>query len=381
LIHRELTGLYVHIPFCKSKCPYCASYSRPVVDADTGALVDAIINEIDLLTESDVFHELDTIYIGGGTPTALSDSELKSLLDALQPFIIDAAEITSEVNPESASPEKLSLLRKNGINRLSIGIQSFDDEELNILGRKHDSEGAIKAFNAAREAGFENISVDLMYGLPEQKFDSWINNLDTAIGLGPEHISFYGLTLEEGTEFSRLYSGDGDERLPSDEMFRKMYYTGIGVLSSKGFNHYEISNFARPGFASKHNMNYWRHGKYAAAGPSAAGFDGHRRWKNVSDIGIYFNAMASGKSPVDEEEILTVEQLISEAMMLGLRLIDGIRLDDISRKCERDIGGLYKETIRRQVKTGLVAFTDGVLRLTRDGLFVSDGVISEYMLV
>ncbi len=376
-----MTGLYIHIPFCKSKCPYCASYSRPLDDADTAAFIDAAQAEILRLLESDFFHRFDTVYIGGGTPTALSGTELESLLKSLGPFILDAGEVTCEANPESASMDKLSILAVHGVNRLSMGIQSFSDDNLIILGRRHDSSEAVKAFAAAREAGFGNISIDLMYGLPGQTLDSWMEELAEAAGMSPEHISFYGLTLEEGTEYSTRYSGERAKGLPSEDACREMYYAGIDFLAANGYIQYEISNFAKRGFESKHNLNYWRHGTYAAIGPSAAGFDGIRRWKNASDIGAYIEAVAAGRSAVGEEEFLTKEQLISEELMLGLRLMEGIRLGDASRRYDVDIAGLYEDVIRRQVALGLVDLTDGVLRLSRDGLFVSDAVMSEYMLV
>lgn len=340
------------------------------------------MREIESLVTSTEVDGIKTVYIGGGTPTVLDELFLQHLLNPLQAIIDNAEEITLEANPESVTRERLGILRQYGVNRLSIGVQSFDEKNLDILGRLNSVEMSYKAFKTARESGFENISIDLMYGLPRQHVDDWADDLHKALELGPEHISFYGLTVEEETEFEERYSeAPGRGALPSDETCRGMYYKGIDILTQAGYKHYEISNFARPGFVSKHNLNYWRHGRYLAIGPSAAGFDGKRRWKNVPDTDEYVNLVLSGKSPVSDAEVLSEKQLISEEMMLGLRLMDGIDLGKLAMKYGADIDELYGDTIRSLVDAGMVERDGGILRLTSEALFVSNMVMSEFMLV
>jgi oxygen-independent coproporphyrinogen-3 oxidase len=346
------------------------------------SFVEAVILDITKFQSSPLSKGINTIYIGGGTPTSLPGDCLRELLEALSPFVQEVIEFTCEANPDSASLEKLGVLRDGGVNRLSLGMQSFSDDFLQILGRLHNNEIALRAFNVAREAGFNNISIDLMYGLPEQDITDWTQDLEKAIDLGCEHISFYALTIEEGTKFDRLYGKDavGGE-LPGEDAVREMYYRGIDVLEDAGYKQYELSNFAGLGFESQHNLNYWRHGKYFAIGPSAAGFDSHKRWKVVPDTGEYIKAVISGVSPIVEEEVLSADKLISEAVMLGLRLKEGINLMELSERFSRDIIELYSETIQSLEKMGILEVEGDVIRLSGEGLFVSNQVISEFMLV
>jgi oxygen-independent coproporphyrinogen-3 oxidase len=326
--------------------------------------------------------KINTVYIGGGTPTALPEDCLQALLEAIAPFVDEDIEYTCEANPDSLTIDKLSILKDFGINRLSIGVQSFMDRYLRKLGRLHDSQRAFDAYCNARDAGFGNISIDLIYGLPGQRTLDWIFDLFHAARLRPEHVSLYGLTIEKGTKFEERYIGGlYKTKLPEEDMVRGFYYTGIEMLESIGYKQYEISNFALPGFESRHNLNYWRHGKYFAVGPSASGFDGKRRWKNVSDTKIYIEAIKSGCTPIDEEEQLAIEQLISESLMLGLRLREGVNLRELSTAFNIDLKDLYSATIHSLEHIGMLEVDGDVIRLTREALFVSNSVISEFMLV
>jgi len=374
-----VSGLYIHIPFCKRKCPYCAFYSREPLPGEMHPFVKAAGIEIEKLHG---VRDIKTVYIGGGTPTVLDESSLAHLLESLQAIIKDAVEITCEANPDSITHEKLQKLKQFGVNRLSIGVQSFRDENLKILGRLNDAEMSIKALSAARDAGFGNISIDLMYGLPRQSIEEWRDDLRMAIETGPEHISFYGLTIEDDTPFgSRFGAGKGGAELPSDDESREMYYSGIDVLKGAGYGHYEISNFANPGYESKHNLNYWTHGEHFAVGPSAAGFDGKRRWANVPDIGEYISRVISGEDIRDECEELSKEQRISEEMMLGLRLTDGVDINVLENKCDIDFDEIYGGIVSGLIAVGMLERDGNIVRLSRDGLFVSDAVMSEFMLV
>jgi len=377
-----VTALYIHIPFCVRKCPYCSFYSRTGTGEEMRDFVDAASLHILRLHSLHVFSEIKTIYIGGGTPTSLPDDALRALLGTVSVFAADDAEFTCEANPDSVTIDKLRVLKEFGVNRLSLGVQSFSDVNLEILGRLHDSHTAAKAYNTARDTGFANISIDLVYGLPGQVVMSWVDDLKQAIALHPEHISLYGLTIETGTKFEELYGGaESKGKLPAEEVVREMYYCGINVLRAAGYKQYEISNFALPGYESRHNLNYWRHGKYLAIGPSASGFDGKRRWKNLSDTGRYIDAIKSGDSTTDEEEQLSTEQLISEALMLGLRLREGVSLRRLSSAYDVDLMSLYSGTIRSLEKIGMLEVEGDIIHLTSDGLFVSNAVISEFMLV
>lgn len=375
----DLSGLYVHIPFCKRKCPYCAFYSREPLPGEMHSFAKAAGIEIEKLRG---VQDIRTVYIGGGTPTVLDESSLTYLLESLQSIIKDADEITCEANPDSITRKKLKILKQFGVNRLSIGVQSFRDENLKLLGRLNDAEMSISALSAARDAGFGNISIDLMYGLPKQSIGEWRDDLYKAIEIGPEHISFYGLTVDDGTPFEHRYgAGKGGAELPSDDECREMYYSGIDILKDAGYVHYEISNFARHGCESKHNLNYWRHGEYFAVGPSAAGFDAKRRFTNVPDIGEYISRVTSGGNLVDEYEELSKEQRISEEMMLGLRLTDGVDISVLEGKCDICFDEIYGGIVIGLIASGMLERDGNIVRLSRDGLFVSDAVMSEFMLV
>jgi oxygen-independent coproporphyrinogen-3 oxidase len=325
----EAPGLYVHIPFCRSKCAYCDFYSitdRSLIPAFRSALR----REMDLYRGWTA--SFDTLYIGGGTPSVLPEKDLEGLIvDIRAAFTIAAsAEITIEANPADITESLLASFRRSGVNRLNIGVQSFDDAILALLGRRHNKKEAEAAFAAARRAGIENIGIDLIYGVPGdvhgtipggvpgQEMEVWLSTLRTAVALTPDHLSCYQLTLEEGTPLTERCSR-GEVVLPDGALDADFFRNTSIFLEANGYLHYEVSNFARPGRESRHNHKYWNHTPYLGLGPAAHSFDGRRRWWNHRSIEIYVEELAVGKPSVADSELLTDEQLRLEALFLGFR--------------------------------------------------------------
>jgi oxygen-independent coproporphyrinogen-3 oxidase len=377
-------GLYVHVPFCERKCSYCDFYSVEN-RSDVEEFLSAIGEEIRTSTERGRGMHVDTVYVGGGTPSVLTFPQMQRIADALERwYTIDPhAEFTIEVNPGTVTREYLSGLRLLGCNRLSIGIQSFDDGELAFLGRIHTADEARRCVADARAAGFENLSLDLITALPGQTVESCVRSLEEAVALQPEHISAYTLIIEEHTPlFDRVKEG---RVIPQDDARETEFYeTTMTVLERAGFEHYEVSNFARPGRRSRHNSAYWNHTSYFGFGPSAHSFlwkGGNaeaRRWGNVRSIGTYCERLHGGRSPADQEETLTPGQLFDEAVFLGLRS-DGV---DIGILEGLRVGGLthgQHETLREVCEAGL-AFRDGArVRLTPKGFVLCDEICARLL--
>lgn len=313
--------LYIHVPFCPRICPYCAFFVVPSDRRKSGPLVDALLAEL-AFRRRQMGVRPRTIYLGGGTPSALSTAELGRLIAGLSDFLKGVEEFTIEVNPTTVSPEKASLLRGLGVNRVSLGAQSFDGDALAVLGRQHGPDRIRRTFQILRDAGFANIGVDLIYGVPGQSESSWWRTLADAVGLGAEHLSVYGLTYEEDTPFfERLTSG----QWASDEVLEARLFLGTRQkLRAAGYLAYEVSNFARPGFESRHNIVYWRGMDFLGIGPSAVSTIGYRRWRNTSDLGRYMAAAANDEWPQEEEEALDADLLRREKIMFGLRTREGV---------------------------------------------------------
>ncbi|NOU36977.1 MAG: radical SAM family heme chaperone HemW [Kiritimatiellaceae bacterium] len=360
-----MSGLYIHIPFCERKCSYCAFYSvvSPSTELRAGnpwkkqeQFFSALGKEIKNLPED---FSPETIFIGGGTPTAPDIQMLESFFPSFEKF--HPAEFSVEANPGTVDAAKLALLKRSGVNRLSIGIQSFDSRCLETLGRIHSAEQAEAAFRLARAAGFENISLDLIFGVPGQTMDMLESDLDRALALNPEHIAIYNLMYEEGTPLTKRNLPKLDEELERD-----MYDRIRGRLKAAGFVHYEISNFAKPGFECRHNRLYWNGGEYFGCGPAAHSHWKGTRWANVSDLDDY-----CANDPCREfEETLDPEAKERETLVMGLRQIAGVEVSS----------GLWKtleETLRTLEKEGLLEIAGRHVRLTEEALFVSDAVFSE----
>jgi oxygen-independent coproporphyrinogen-3 oxidase len=366
-------GLYIHIPFCLSKCGYCSFYSIKSINL-IPEYVAALTKEIKYY--SNVFSSFDTIYIGGGTPSLLTIQKLETIFKTINKFykIDPAAEITMEVNPGDVSLEYFQALRSLGINRLNIGIQSFDDNILKFLGRRHNSAEAIAASNDSQKAGFDNIGIDLIYGVHGQNISLWKKTMRQALSYAPEHISCYQLSLSESTPLYKKYSSEG-WHLPDEDTELKLFLTTAEELEKAGYIYYEVSNFARNDkFKSRHNQKYWQHVPYLGLGPAAHSFLDNRRWWNISAVKTYLNEINKGKMPVENTETLSAEQLQLEALFLGLRTKAGINLKHYKIKYGADLLKDKKTIIDALIKNKLVELKNDILRPTRAGIAVADSL-------
>jgi oxygen-independent coproporphyrinogen III oxidase len=361
--------IYVHIPFCARICPYCAFYKDLLDRSQTQRFCEAVLAELDERTS--VFGIVPkTIYFGGGTPTALSISQLEFLLGGFHQRLDLSVleEWTVEANPGSVSARKAALLCKLGVNRISLGVQSWQNTLLKILGREHNADQAEESFHILREAGCSNINVDLMFGLPGQTVHQWQQTLEKTISLRPDHISAYCLTYEEDTEFFlRQSRGELKANPDADADF---FEVGMSILEEAGYEHYEISNYARPGFSSVHNRAYWLGEDYLGVGPSAFSTVGMRRWQNLADYRAYADRIFLKQSPVAATENLTTEMKRAERIALSLRTRDGISAMDLQRfPQERD----------EFTALGLLRESNGKFVLTRKGKFLADSVAEAFV--
>jgi oxygen-independent coproporphyrinogen-3 oxidase len=370
---QERAGLYIHIPFCLSKCGYCSFYSVKSVNL-IPEYVAALKKEIKHYLNA--FSSFDTLYIGGGTPSLLNPQQLAEIFTAINKYykIDDRAEITMEVNPGDISVEYFQALRALGINRINIGIQSFDDKILRLLGRRHSSLEAIAAIDAARAAGFDNLGIDLIYGIHGQGIKSWINNLQKAVSYKPEHISCYQLSLGDKTSLYKKYSSEGWQ-LPDEKTELKLFLTTAEKLEDSGYIQYEVSNFARSDkFKSRHNQKYWQQKPYLGLGPAANSFLENKRFWNKAAVKTYLNEIAQGKMPVEETETLSSEQMQLEALFLGLRTKEGIDLKRYKTKYGVDLFVEKRKIIDALIKNKLVELENGFLRPTRAGMAIADSL-------
>ncbi len=362
-----ITHLYVHIPFCARICPYCAFYKERADSSQTQRFCEALSREIEACA-GDL--ELETIFFGGGTPTALTTAQLEFLLGGMRERLdlTKLKEWTVEANPGSVSPRKAALLQRLGVSRLSLGVQSWDNELLKLLGREHDAAQAEASFRILREAGFMNISIDLMFGLPGQALSQWQSDLEKTIALQPDHISTYCLTYEEDTEFFLRHArGEFREDPESDARFLE---SAMQMLEAAGYEHYEISNYARPGFASAHNRGYWAGDDYLGIGPSAFSTVGMRRWQNVCDYRAYADRVLAGSSPVASTEVLTPEIKRTERIALALRTREGIP--------SRELHAWPNET-KEFVDLRLLRELNGHFILTPRGKLLADSVAEAFV--
>jgi oxygen-independent coproporphyrinogen-3 oxidase len=369
----DQAGLYIHIPFCLSKCGYCSFYSIKSVNLMPEYLA-ALKKEI--IYYRKIFSSFDSIYIGGGTPSLLTIQQLEIIFKEInKSYKIDPhAEITMEVNPGDMSLEYFQAVRSLGINRLNIGIQSFDDNILKFLGRRHNSFEAISAINDSRKAGFDNIGIDLIYGVHGQNISLWKKTIQQALSYSPEHISCYQLSLSEKTPLYKKYSLE-DWQLPDEDTELKLFLTTAGELENAGYIHYEVSNFARKDkFKSRHNQKYWQHTPYLGLGPAAHSFLCNRRWWNKSAVKTYLKEIAQDKMPVENTETLSAEQLQLEALFLGLRTKAGIDLKIYKTRYGIDLLEDKKTIINALIKNKLVELKYGFLRPTRAGMAVADSL-------
>jgi oxygen-independent coproporphyrinogen-3 oxidase len=371
-----MLSLYIHIPFCVTKCHYCGFYSTKYSPDKADEFISALKQEA--ACNKDLFADrvIETVYIGGGTPSVLSPAQLQDILDFIgRNFpIAEGAEYTMEANPNSLSDDDLSMLRKAGVNRLSLGIQSFSDMTLKFLGRGHSSRQAEAAFRIARSAGFDNISIDLIYGIPGQTEADWRESVMRALALRPEHISFYSLSLDPGSKFSQE-ANDGRLSLPEDELVAAQYEVAAGEVKRAGYEHYEISNFSLPGFSCRHNTNYWKRGDYLGLGPAAWSFIKNRRYHAVADLKEYCRRVNTGQSVVDNEEFPDAGQAANEMIMLFLRTDGGLDLQRYRREHGPARAAQLLDNAARFEGSGLLSQAEGRLKLTDKGFFVANAVL------
>ena len=370
---RNTSGLYVHIPFCTSKCAYCNFYSEPLSLHDSSCMVRAIIKELSQVETS----SFRTIYIGGGSPSCLPLSELEELVTAIVKKCHGFTEFTIECNPGQISRDMLELLYKLGVNRISIGAQSFDDNELKILGRIHDSKAIGNVVQLARQVGFKNVSLDLIFAICTSTQETLQVSLEKAIALNPEHISAYSLTIEPETPLARAI--EKGKYFPIDEYTdRLMYEQVIEVLSKAGYEHYEISNFAKPGYECEHNIGYWQNRPYIGIGPAAASSSDTYRKSNFSDIKTYINAIESERNCVEESIQISEMERICETAVLNLRTIYGIDINKFRQNTGYDPCELFAEPIRIHCEQGLLNIEENRIFLTAKALPIADYVLCDF---
>ena len=370
-------GIYIHIPFCSGKCSYCDFCSVAGKDRLMPSYQEALLHNIKESAPQLDGYFADTVYFGGGTPSFYGAKQLIKIFDALKKYghVLLDSEVTVEVNPESAELADLISLRRAGFNRLSIGVQSANDAMLKSLHRRHTFADAVQAVKNAREAGFENVSIDLIYGLPSQTRDDWADTLNRAAALKPDHISCYGLKIEEGTP---LYIFKDAPFMPDDDTQADMYLYAVEALSRFGYKQYEISNFARRGFESRHNLKYWRCEEYIGFGAAAHSYVGDFRYNYISDIEKYCENILSGEKVVEQTEEISQFEKAGEYLMLGLRTVYGI-----SEQKYRDIYpcslDLVTELLHNYESSGWAAKTDGRWHFTPQGFLLSNTLISEIL--
>ncbi len=373
----EELSLYIHIPFCLRKCPYCDFNSYAGLASLIPDYLDATVLELRRAIAGNNLagRPLSTIYLGGGTPSLLSAEQVSRLLGAVRECMSVSAdcEITVEANPGTIDAAKLAGYAETGVNRLSLGVQSFDDDVLACLGRIHTAREAAEAVALAEEAGFTNISIDLMWAVPGQTLSEWCRTLREACRLRPTHISAYCLTYEEGTPFYERRIR-GELAAASEELELEMLHATIDILKAAGYLHYEISNFARPGFECRHNLAYWTGADYLGVGAGAHSHVRGLRWWNVRGPERYIARISAGASPVEASERLEGRRRAGEMLLVGLRLMDGVRFGDVDRRTGTECRGVFADELRELSERGLVSVTDDCLRLTKTGLELADEV-------
>lgn len=410
-----MTAIYVHIPFCKQKCHYCDFNSYPGMESLFDAYVSALIKEIDIrangagvaTNRADVVAEdtavevngakakitdmnatssapqrIQSVYFGGGTPVLIGPDRMARLIDRIKDsFDIDPdAEITIEANPEAISFDIMRLLKDAGVNRVSIGFQSLDDECLSILGRKHTASKAIASFLETRQAGFDNINIDLIFGVPSQSLANWALNLEQVVALNPEHISCYALSIEDKTPLERMIDA-GEVESPDEEIQADMMMYTRESLVDSDYEHYEVSNYAKPGKVCRHNLAYWNNDDYLGLGAGAYSKINGVRYANVDDPKAYIKAVESRDSLVfiKNENVLSAEEQLGDAIFLGLRKMNGIDINEFKKRYGCDILEAYADEIEELVRDGLLIVNDGTIRLSSNGILLGNEVFARFV--
>tara|TARA_B100000929_G_scaffold217697_1_gene174365 strand:- start:655 stop:1785 length:1131 start_codon:yes stop_codon:yes gene_type:complete len=372
-------GIYIHIPFCAVKCIYCDFYSITDRENSIPRFINAIVKEIETCTVDVSNWKLETIFIGGGTPSLLNGRNIESILNALERKynLAQKKEWTMEANPGEAPLERLKDFRSLGINRLSMGVQSLEPDLLKFLTRIHSANQVFETYEHARNAGFENINCDLIYSMPGQSWEIWERDLLRVLDLKPDHISAYTLTLEKGTELYQFVK-KGQVTMPEEDQTGGWFLKTHGILNSHGYSAYEISNFAKPGMECRHNLHYWRIHPFLAFGPSAHGFDGSNRWGNVRSLDQYLTQIESGNTPISMKESLTQKNLTNELIGFGLRMNEGIDLAQIPERYLNQFNTNLESA--RQKWSDVLILRDSSVSLTKKGMVYTDAVGVDLML-
>jgi oxygen-independent coproporphyrinogen-3 oxidase len=374
-----MSSIYVHIPLCKSRCSYCDFYSS-TNQTNKELLLESICKEIQLRHDYLTAEPVNTIYFGGGTPSLLSPEEIGIVLKTIkESFPCDLKEVTIEVNPDDISSDYIRDITALSINRISMGIQSFRQEDLVRLNRRHTAQQAIDAVKICRAAGLNNISIDLMYGLPSQSVEQWKKNLEIAMGLNITHLSAYHLTYEEGTKlYSQKENGEIDP--VNEDVSEQMFLMLRDITKENGFIHYEISNFSKPGMQSQHNSSYWNDIPYLGVGPSAHSYNGKSRQWNIANTAAYIHAIQNNLTFFELEQ-LTPDDKYNELIITSLRTCEGIPVDHITSSFGEKYLSHCLRNAEKFIQNGLLEFIDKKLRLTQKGIFVSDGIITDLLMI
>ena len=386
---REPIGVYLHFPFCVRKCNYCDFLSGPADSGTREAYADALCREIvsfgretgvkDVFSPDDKI-PVDTVFLGGGTPSVMDPADLTRVMETVREVfdVLPGAEISMEMNPGTFREEMLAFVKKH-INRVSLGLQSADDRELQMLGRIHTYSEFESCYGTLRDAGIPNINVDLMSAIPGQTLTSWERSLDHVLRLRPEHISCYSLIVEEGTPFYALYE-DGRLDLPGEDEEREMYYLTERLMNAHGYHRYEISNYARSGYECRHNVRYWRRSPYIGFGIGAASLLDEMRWSNTRDLQRYLSGSGSLSDIREEIQILSVREQMEEFMFLGLRMMEGVSCADFAEKFGCELDSVYGGVCEKLISEGLLVREGDRYKLTSRGIDVSNSVLAEFLL-
>lgn len=375
-----MAGIYIHIPFCKRRCIYCDFFSTTASEKKN-EYIKALCKEIARRKDYLGGETIDTVYLGGGTPSQLEKDDFTNIFKTIYDnySVNPNAEITIEANPDDLTDEYVEMLSTLPFNRLSMGIQTFNDDILSLLKRRHNAQQAIEAFGRCRNAEFRNISIDLMYGLPGESMDTWNKDLDTAISLKPEHISAYHLIYEEGTVLYKLKE-ENKVREADEDLSNSLFETLISRLKENGYVHYEISNFCRPGMHSRHNSSYWKGIKYLGCGPSAHSYDGHSRQWNISSLDKYIECINNG-SDISEIEELDLYTRYNDFVITSIRTAWGMPLDKLKSEYGNVLYDYCLKMARPHISQGTLEIKDNTLKLTQSGIFISDGIMSDMLWV
>lgn len=375
---QEMTALYIHVPFCKTKCPYCSFISFPGMEFLFSRYINSLYDELAIISVKYSQPALQSIFFGGGTPTILAADQLANLLHSCKKLFRfeSSIEITVEANPGTVNQSYFEILKKAGVNRISIGVQSFIDDELYALGRGHHGEEALRAIQQAKNANFDNINLDLMYGVHGQTVESWKNSLKLALACNPQHLSCYQLTIEEGTPYS-VWQKDGKVQLPCEQMIDQMDVLTVELCKESGLRQYEISNFALPGKECQQNINYWLNGEYYAAGAGAVSYVSGSRAQREENPQEYCRGIEQKKEVIVRNETLDEEASFRESVVLGLRMIEGICCEDLLNRFGFDVDIYYGNALKRLKRMYLLERTQTHLRLTPRGRQVANTVMAE----